>query len=400
MAKKPSLRSVNRLRFLRNNDHRKKLIEAAPETPIPSDFPVNALSRSLHPDRQFVVISEIKVWDENCKSFTFVPDPSRGTTQLAFFKAGSYLSVFLEVNGARLTRPYSISSSPREALEGKYVLTIKRVPGGVASNYMLDNWKVGDLVTVTGPLGEFVYLPIRDGQTVIGVAGGSGITPFHSFAKAIVDGDEDFDLILLYGSRTEKDILFREDLDALEKASEKIKIVHVLSDEEKDGFEHGFITAEMIRKYAPKEDYSIFLCGPAGMYRFMDKQIETLGLEQKWIRHELQGEIHDPRNLPDYPKDRQVPATVKIVVRICDTEQVITASTEDTILQSLEKNGIAAPARCRSGECGWCHSLLLSGEVFCPRQMEHRREADFDFGYIHPCCTFPITDIEIEVPYV
>lgn len=400
MARKPSLKSINRLLFLRNNDRREELIQAAPETPIPSDFPVNALSRALHPGRQFVTISEIKVWDENCKSFTFVPDPSRGTAQLAFFKAGSYLSVFLEINGARLTRPYSISSSPQEALEGKYVLTIKRVPGGIASNYMLDHWKVGDPVTVTGPLGEFVYLPIRDGRTVIGVAGGSGITPFHSFAKAIVDGDEDFNLILLYGSRTEKDILFREDFDALEKASGKIKVVHVLSDEEKDGFEHGFITAELIQKYAPKEDYSIFLCGPAGMYRFLDQQIETLGLEQKWIRHELQGEVHDPKKLPDYPKDRQVSDTVQITVRICDTEQIITASTEDTILQSLEKNGIAAPARCRSGECGWCHSLLLSGEVFCPKQMEHRREADLDFGYIHPCCTFPLTDIQIEVPYM
>lgn len=400
MAKKPSLKSINRLRFLRNNDRREELIQAAPETPIPSDFPVNALSRALHPGRQFVTISEIKVWDENCKSFTFVPDPSRGTAQLAFFKAGSYLSVSLEVNGARLTRPYSISSSPQEALEGKYVLTIKRVPGGIASNYMLDHWKVGDPVTVTGPLGEFVYLPIRDGRTVIGVAGGSGITPFHSFAKAIADGDEDFNLILLYGSRTEKGILFREDFDALEKASGKIKVVHVLSGEEKDGFEHGFITAELIQKYAPKEDYSIFLCGPAGMYRFLDQQIETLGLEQKWVRHELQGEIHDPQKLPDYPKDRQIPATVQIAVRICDTERTITASTENTILQSLEKNGIAAPARCRSGECGWCHSLLLSGEVFCPKQMEHRREADLDFGYIHPCCTFPLTDLQIEVPYM
>ncbi|MDO5544714.1 MAG: FAD-binding oxidoreductase [Eubacteriales bacterium] len=399
MAKKPNLKSVNRLRFLHNNDERKARIEAASETPLPMEFPVNALSRTLHPDRQFVTISQIKTWDGNCKSFTFVPDPSRGTTQLAFFKAGSYLSVFLEVNGAKLTRPYSISSSPQEALEGKYTLTIKRVPGGIASNYMLDNWKVGDKVTITGPLGEFVYLPVRDGSTVIGVAGGSGITPFHSFAKAIADGDEDFNLILLYGSRTEKDILFKDDFDALEKQSEKIKVVHVLSDETKEGFEHGFITAELIRKYAPERDYSIFLCGPAGMYRFLDQQIETLHLEPKWVRHELQGELHAPKTLTDYPKDRSVPSLVRITVRICDEEKTIIASTENTILQSLEKNGIAAPAHCRSGECGWCHSLPMSGEVYCPKQMEHRREADLAFGYVHPCCTFPLTDIQIEVPY-
>lgn len=247
MAKRPSLKSINRLRFLHNNDERKKKIKAAPTTPQPKEFPVNKLSRQLHPDKQFVTIGEIKVWDDNCKSFTFIPDPTRGTEELAFFKAGSYLSVFLDVNGMKLTRPYSISSSPQEALDGKVTLTIKRVPSGIASNYMLDHWKVGDKVTLTGPLGEFVYLPVRDGSTVIGVAGGSGITPFHSFAKAIAEGDEDFNLVLLYGSRTEKDILFKDAFDAIQKQTDKVKVVHVLSDEEKPGYEHGFITADLIR---------------------------------------------------------------------------------------------------------------------------------------------------------
>lgn len=400
MASTKNLNSINRLRFLSNNKERKKRIRQASETPIPADFPVNLLSQALHPEKQFVTISDIKVWDENCKSFTFIADSSRGTKQLAFFKAGAYLSVFLDINGMKISRPYSISSSPKEALEGKYVLTIKRVPGGLASNYMLDHFKVGEKVTLSGPLGEFVYLPVRDAKTVIGIAGGSGITPFHSFAKAIVENDEDFQLILLYGSRTEKDILFREDFDAFEKASDKVKVVHVLSDEEKEGYEHGFVTAELIKKYAPSENYSIFLCGPAGMYHFLDQQIQTLGIERKWIRHELQGEVHEPKKLPDYPVGIPVPETVEITVTICDEKKTIKASTNDTILQSLEKNGIAAPARCRSGECGWCHSLLLKGNVYSQKKLEHRREADIDFHYIHPCCTFPLTDIAIDVPYV
>lgn len=398
MAKKPSLKSVNRLRFLKNNDERKRRIEAAPETPLPSVYPVNALSASLHPTRQYVKVSEIREWDANCRSFTFVPDPSKGTEKLAYFQAGAYLSIFPEVDGMKITRPYSISSSPKEALEGKYVLTIKRVPGGIASNYMLDHVKEGDSFVLSEPLGEFVYNPVRDGSTVIGIAGGSGITPFHSFAKAIADGDEDFSLVLLYGSRTEKDILFKEDFDELEKKCDRIRVVHVLSDEEKEGYEHGFITAELIEKYAPETDYSIFLCGPAGMYRFADTQIAKLNLERKWVRHELQGELHEPKKLADYPQGIEVPEKVKITVRICDSEQTIEADSDDTILQSLEKHGIAAPAHCRSGECGWCHSRLVSGEVYCPKQTEHRREADYDHGYVHICCTFPLSDIVIEVP--
>ena len=398
---KKNLNSVNRLRFLKLNEERKLKIEHASDAALPKQFPVNKLSAALHPEKQCVTVAEIQEWDKNCKSFTFIADPSRGTKQLAYFKAGAYLSISLEVDGMKITRPYSISSSPKEALEGQYTLTIKRVPGGIGSNYMLDHFKVGDQVTLSSPLGEFVYLPIRDGRTVIGVAGGSGITPFHSFAKAIADGDEDFNLILLYGSRTEKDILFKEDFDELEKVTDKVKVVHVLSDEEKPGYEHGFVTADLIRKYAPQdENYSIFMCGPAGMYNFLDQQIQTLQLERKWIRHELQGEVHNPKSLADYPSEADVPKQIEITVHICDNIYRIKADSEDTILQSLEKNGIAAPAHCRSGECGWCHSLLINGQVYSPKKLEHRREADIDFNYIHPCCTFPLTDLEIEVPNI
>lgn len=399
--RKKNLNSVNRLRFLKLNEERTLKIEQASDAALPKQFPVNKLSAALHPEKQCVTVAAIKEWDENCKSFTFIADPAKGTKQLAFFKAGAYLSVSLEVDGMKITRPYSISSSPKEALEGKYTLTIKRVPGGIGSNYMLDHFKVGDQVTLCSPLGEFVYLPIRDGRTVIGVAGGSGITPFHSFAKAIAEGDEDFNLILLYGSKTEKDILFKEDFDELEKVTDKFKVIHVLSDEEKPGYEHGFVTADLIKKYAPQdENYSIFMCGPAGMYNFLDQQIQALQLEQKWIRHELQGEVHNPKSLPDYPSETDVPKQVEITVHICDNTYKIKADSEDTILQSLEKNGIAAPAHCRSGECGWCHSLLINGQVYSPKKFEHRREADIDFDYIHPCCTFPLTDLEIEVPNI
>ena len=392
----PSLKSINRLRFLKNNDERKEKIKEAPLTPLPKDYPVNQLSYALHPEIQHVVVSEIKEWNKDCKSLTF--QPVSPTKELAFFKAGSYICVYLEKDGMKLSRPYSLSSSPQEALDGSYTITVKRVPGGKASEYLLDKVKVGDTLKISGPLGEFVYLPIRDGKTVIGIAGGSGITPFHSFAKAIREGHEDFQLILFYGSRTEEDILFKEDFDTFQKEDQRIKVIHVLSDEKKEGYEHGFVNASLIKKYLPSNDYSVFLCGPEGMIDFLDKEIQSLHLERKWIRHELQGEIHHPEKQPDYPQ-KEIPETVSITVHICDETKTIQASSKETILQSLENHGISAPSRCRSGECGWCHSLLMKGEVYCPKSREHRREADFSFNYIHPCCTFPLSDIEIEVPY-
>lgn len=358
-----------------------------------------ALAKALHPKRQYLKIAAVREMAPDCKTFTLVPDEERGTTSLAYFGAGKYLTVFETINDMPITRAYSISSSPKDSLEGKYTLTIKRVEGGLMSQYILDTWEVGTKVEVSAPSGNFEYQPLRDAETVICVAGGSGITPFLSMANAVADGDEDFKLILLYGSRNYDNILFRDELAELEKKCDKIKVVHVLSDESKEikGTEKGFITAELIKKYAPADaEYSVFLCGPQQMYAFVDKELEKLALPRKFVRHEMFGEFHNPGTQADYPAG--VPEKVKITVTIQGETKTVEGLSADSVMQTLEKNGIAVPARCRSGECGFCHSHLLSGKVYVPKQLEYRRLADYKFGCIHPCCSFPLTDLEIDVP--
>lgn len=358
------------------------------------------LAKALHPKRQYLKIEKVAVRAEDCRSYTLVPDIEKGTKALAYFGAGKYLTVFETIEGMPITRAYSISSSPKDSLEGKYVLTIKLVEGGLMSQYIFDTWEEGRSVEVSAPSGNFEYQELRDAKKVICLAGGSGITPFVSMANAIADGDEDFEMTLIYGSRNVDSILFKEELDALEKKCDKIKVVHVLSEQKTKlpkGAEKGFITAELIKKYAPADEkYSIFLCGPQQMYAFVDKELEKLDLEKKYIRHEMFGEFHDPSTQEDYPEG--VPETVRITVTIQDKTYIIKGSSNDSVMQTLEKNGLSAPARCRSGECGFCHSHLLSGKVYVPKALEYRRLADYKFGCIHPCCSFPLTDLEINVP--
>ena len=102
--------------------------------------------------------------------------------------------------------------------------------------------------------------------------------------------------------------------------------MHVLSDEEKPGFEHGFITAELIKKYGG-EEYSIFMCGPQAMYNFLDGEIAKLGLRRKFVRRELFGMIKDPWNQPGYPEDIRG-KTFNLKVIQCGKEYDITASAE------------------------------------------------------------------------
>ncbi|MCR4742936.1 MAG: 2Fe-2S iron-sulfur cluster binding domain-containing protein [Treponema sp.] len=414
------LRSLNPFKIFSILRERKRRFKLAGEEEIPQEYSVNALARKLHPDRQFVKIARVETFGPDCKRFTFIPCQEKGTSQLAYFAAGSYISVFVEIDGRQISRAYSLSSSPDESLpvsdggnsvyqDGSYQIAVKAVKGGEVSNFILNKWKENDIVEISAPEASFNYVPLRDAKTVIGIAGGSGITPFLSFSRAILQKNEDFNLILLYGSRNFDQILFKDEFDKLAQECPKIKVVYVLSDEnpgisdKSDGgqnlvsYEKGFITADLIKKYAPSDQpYSVFVCGPQPMYDFLDGEFEKLKLIKKYIRKDMYGEIHDAQKQKDYPGCNL--DEVEIKVRICGEVTIVKGSPRDTILQTLEKNGVCVPARCRSGECGWCHSNLISGQIFVPQKMEYRRSADITYGAIHPCCTFPLSDLEIEIP--
>lgn len=394
---KPNLKSLSPMAFTQMTPTREEQIHAASSEKIPEllSYKANALALALHPEKQHLIVTNIIEHNKDTKSYVLSPNKEKGTDSLAWFNAGQYLSLSLTIGQHVLTRPYSLSSNPADVHKGNYMITVKRVTGGLASEYILDQWEIGTLVTASAPLGSFTYEPLRDAKTIIGIAGGSGITPFRSLAYAIANGLEDANLILLYGSRTLEDALFTEELQKLATDCPNFRLVNVLSDESKEGYEKGFITAELIKKYAPEGPYSIFLCGPQAMYEFADEQIKTLNIKPKYVRHELFGEYFNPFKEADYSAPET--ETVTITVRQQGKEQSFKANINTSILRSLEEQGIACPSHCRSGECGWCHSKLVEGEIYTPKALDGRREADSVFGYIHPCCSFPLSDIIIEV---
>ena len=383
--------------FLNQVKTRNRMIEAAPDDMPQSIFNVNRLAASLHPARQYVKIASV-THHGDAKSFVLVPDREKGTEKLAYFRASQYVSVELDIDGALVNKPYTIRSGPKDALgeESSYTLTIKLTQPAYASKYILDNWKEGDSLCISGPLGDFYYQALRDAKHVVALAGGSGITPFYSMAAAIVDGIEDFDMTILYGSRSSNGILLKEEIEALAAGSNgRVKVVHILSHEEKEGYEHGFITGELIKKYAPEGDYSVFMCGPKAMYDFEDGEMAKLGLPKRRVRKEMSGDYLGVEKNPDYPAPRE--QEFRLTVDIRGEKQTVACKAGESLLWAMERAGIAAPSHCRSGECGWCHSRLVSGKYFCPKEADGRRLADEKFGWIHPCCTFPLSDMEICV---
>jgi len=384
------------LKFKNMSKVREKAIQAAPANEVSGEFAINTNAKKLHPDYQRLVIDEV-IPHEGAKAKTFVFRRADGEA-FPYFRAGQYLSLKLPLEGSFVTRAYSLCSSPKDALKGRAAITVRSNPGGFAADKLLAALKPGDEVIASDPQGFFYYEDLRDAKHVVGLAGGSGITPFLSMAYALRDGAEDFELTLLYGSRDEESILFRKELDEVAAACPKFRVVHVLSDEEKAGYEHGFITAELIKKYAPADaEYSVFLCGPEGMYRFLKPEIEKLALPERLFRRKMIDVTKTPWELDGYPqqcKDK----IFNLTVRQGDREYKLSASANETVLTAIERAGIKAPSRCRSGECGWCRSRMLEGSVFIPQENELRRWADKEYGYIHPCSSFPTSDIVLEVP--
>ena len=399
MSDKGNIEKFSRADFVRLITNRVKAVGMGKNAPVRDlySYAPNKLAAQLHPHIQMLKIKQIITHNPDMKSFILEPNAAKGTKEPAWFSAGQYIVVMVAVDGKYYSRPYSIASSPADTLKGELRITVKRVGGGIASGHMLDCWKEGDEVVASAPLGEFTYEPLRDAKTVVGVAGGSGITPFRSFAKAIMEGDEDFNLVLLYGSRTLKDAVFSDEIAAWAQECPKIKLVNVLSDEKKKGCRNGFITAKLIKEYAPKdEDYSIFLCGPQAMYDFADKEISTLGVRRKFVRHELFGEYFHPEKDEAYTGD--IEKTYKLTVKMGDKELTTDCPAGTSLLRAMEAAGLCPPSDCRSGRCGWCRSQLTCGDVYIPESVDGRRMADKLYGYIHPCCSFPLSDVSIVVP--
>ena len=384
------------LKFKNMSKVREKAIQAAPANEVSGEFAINTNAKKLHPDYQRLVIDEV-IPHEGAKAKTFVFRRADGEA-FPYFRAGQYLSLKLPLEGSFVTRAYSLCSSPKDALKGRAAITVRSNPGGFAADKLLAALKPGDEVIASDPQGFFYYEDLRDAKQVVGLAGGSGITPFLSMAYALRDGAEDFELTLLYGSRDEESILFKKELDEVAAACPKFRVVHVLSDEEKAGYEHGFITAELIKKYAPADaEYSVFLCGPEGMYRFLKPEIEKLALPERLFRRKMIDVTKTPWELDGYPQQCR-DKIFNLTVRQGDREYKLSASANETVLTAIERAGIKAPSRCRSGECGWCRSRMLEGSVFIPQENELRRWADKEYGYIHPCSSFPTSDIVLEVP--
>ena len=330
------------------------------------------------------IITDIYEETPDVKTFTLTADANSSTPHLAPFKAGQYITIHVTINESPTTRAYSLSSSPSLASKDIYKITIKRVENGLVSNYMLDEIKVGDKLDVSMPAGEFGYNSVTDEENVIGIAGGSGITPFMSLAGAILDGIVDCNLTVFYSVRTYEDIIFKNEIEEINKKSKKVKFMITLTREEKEGYLNGHLTKEMLEPFI-KEFNTVLMCGPKNLYRSMNEILNEFNIPRKSVHYE--------NFFVEYEPTEKITYNIKVVMK--DKVEETTCKNDETLLVAMERAGIPAPSLCRVGECGYCRSILLEGKVKMIGAALKKAEAEND--YIHPCVSFPDSDIVLKL---
>ena len=379
---------------------RKKRMKQASAEPQTGDA-MAALARALHPELQRLVIADVRQEAAGARVFRLVSDMESGTAAPAVFRAGQYLSLKIDISGVRVARPYSISSSPADAADGGfYEITIRKKDGGFLSEHAWKEWRVGTKIEASGPAGFFCVEPLRDARHIIGLAGGSGITPFRSMLKDIVETGADVKFTLLYGVNRPDEIMFKSDLEAFAaQAPDRINVHFVCCEPDAAWCgPTGFLTADSIRKLAgDPAGKSFFICGPQAMYSFLETELKQFELPKRRVRREVFGETADVSAHPDYPTDA-AGKSFSMTVHCGSETTVIPANSSESALVALERAGIAPPSECRSGECGFCASILMNGKVFVIPETDRRRLAAKKFDVFHPCSSYPVTDIEVKVP--
>jgi ferredoxin-NADP reductase len=198
------------------------------------------------------------------------------------YKPGQFQFVTIKADGEELKKPFSISSSPTEKTHIEFTKKLSDSDFSTA----LKALKEGDWARIDAPYGKFTFEGEHEKIGLLG--GGIGITPFMSICRYCSDMHLDTKITLLYGNRTENDIVFRKELETMQQQNKNLKVVFTLNEASSEWKgATGLITAEMIKKEIPDFKETVFYtCGPPAMVEIMEKLIEQLGLPKTQLKRE------------------------------------------------------------------------------------------------------------------
>jgi ring-1,2-phenylacetyl-CoA epoxidase subunit PaaE len=280
---------------------------------------------------------------------------------------------------------------------------VRKVAGGLFSNWINEQLQAGDTLSVMAPQGRF-FVPIEPAarRHHLGIAGGSGITPILSIMKTVLAREPGSRFTLIYGNRRLRSTMFKEELEDLkDKYLSRLAIHHVFSDEQSDsdinmGVMNRQKLGEFLALLVPAQGIAhAYVCGPFQMNDEAEAALLAAGVPEERIHIERFGiaqaasgqvgaVVHEAQ-----PGDA---AQARItIVRDGLAREIAFSREQASILDAAADAGLEVPFSCTSGVCGTCRAKLVEGQVRMERNFALDKK-EVAAGYVLTCQAHPLTE--------
>ncbi|MBO1325007.1 hybrid-cluster NAD(P)-dependent oxidoreductase [Acetobacter sp. TBRC 12305] len=355
--------------------------------PAPLDAPV------WNPETDEVLHCRAVIQEtHDVRTFVFTaPEPRR-----FLFRPGQFLTFVLPVGGEDINRCYTVSSSPSRPYS--VAITVKRVPGGVISNWLHDTMREGMDVRALGPMGDF-SCDLSPARKFLFLSAGSGITPMMSMSRFLLDTQSGRDIAFVHSARSPADLIFRTELAAMEQASGLFRTTYVCEGDapfEKWPGHKGRLNIAVLGQATPDfMEREVYVCGPAPYMQAVKAMLADAGFDMRRYHEESFDFGTLLEQEPEVAEVTQELEDAAYTISFTKSRREIACPSGTPVLAAARAAGMRLPASCAKGMCGTCKCKLVSGEV----DMQHQggiRQREIDQGFILLCCSRPLSDLVVE----
>ncbi len=316
------------------------------------------------------------------------------------FTQGQYLTLRRDIDGQDLRRSYSICAGVDD---GDLRVGVRKVRGGVFSNWINEHLQPGDVVNVMAPQGRF-FVPIEPQarRHHLGIAGGSGITPILSIMKTVLAREPASRFTLIYGNRSLKSTMFKEEIEDLkDRYLTRLVLHHVFSDEHTDApINMGLMDRAKIGDFlrtlvAPATIDHAYACGPFQMNDEAEAALLAAGVPEDRVHIERFGVPQQPAGAVGAVVHEARPGDAErsriVIVRDGLRREIDFSRDQPSILDAASAAGLEVPFSCTSGVCGTCRAKVLEGDVRMERNFALGKD-EVAAGFVLTCQAHPMTE--------
>ncbi len=316
--------------------------------------------------------------------------------QIAYqYKQGQYITLKLKINGEEIRRSYSICTSPYTEKELR--VAVKEVAGGKASTFINKKLKVGDVIEVMTPMGNFYsVLSGNNKKNYVLFAGGSGITPMMSILKSILHIEKQSHVTLIYANRDENSVIFKTELEKIANDhAANFKLVNVYDNTSLalPDLQKGLMTPErttaLLENFGGVNADEYFICGPGPLMENIKTALEKLNIAKEKIHIEYFSSVIEAVAKAEGGGE-SVKAKVTVIQYGIETEFDLETD-GSTILDASIDAGVDAPFSCKGAVCCTCRAKVMEGKVKMDANFA-LTEAEVAEGFILTCQAHPITE--------